>query len=479
MSLRRAPCLVLLITGLWLSGPAAQAQLLLALQSRALAADPQVAGAEAQLRAAEERLVQAKAALGPSAALTLNQSDTRYTEAPAFDLRRFGSKQATLQLNQPLLRGAQTFGVRSAQASVEQAQAQRDQARAESTVRLLEAAFEVLKARDALSLVGAQQLSAQEQLAAAKRSFTVGNASVIDVREAEARIDTVAATAIAARADLELRQQVLAELAGRDAGDPAPELAPEVSAAWMGRGLTGERLPELPATGVLPWIADAQLRSPQLMAAQRALAAAQAEVDKAWQGHAPTADLSYTYTRNADTGTVTSLFPRRGDSGAVALSVNIPLFASGATQAKVREMVALRDKAQSELDTARRNLQIQVRQSFSATLASAGQARGLETAARSLEAAMMANRRGYEVGMKVNAEVLESQAKLFESRRDLSRARYDAWLNFMKLKAAAGSLGEADVAELDALLVPVPAAAMRGRNPERPPSRQAPAEERR
>jgi len=458
---------LMLVAGLPMGCAAVSAQVLPALQRQALAGDPVVAGAEAQVRAAEERLNQAQAALGPSATLSLSQNDTRYTEAPANDLRRFGGKQATLQITQPLWHAASVFGVRSAQASFEQAQAQLQQARAEATVRLMEASFDLLKARDALALTDAQRLAAQEQLAAARRSFTVGNASVIDVREAEAKIDTVAAQAISARVELELRQQVVAELAGRE----APEL--------MDRGLTGERLPELQAAGVLPWIADAQLRSPQLMASQRALDAAQAEVQKAWQGHAPTADLSYTYTKNSDTGTVTSIFPRRGESGQVALAVNIPLFASGATQARVRETVALRDKAQADVDSVRRNLQLQVRQSFSAALSSVGQAHGLETATRSLEVAMQANRRGYEVGLKVNAEVLESQSRLFESRRDLSRVRYDAWLNFLKLKAAAGVLVDDDVGALDLLLVPVAPATLRGRVPERAPGVAPGAQERR
>ncbi|MGS0755699.1 TolC family protein [Roseateles sp. GG27B] len=201
--------------------------------------------------------------------------------------------------------------------------------------------------------------------------------------------------------------------------------------------------------------------------AQLALVAAEAELRKAWQGHAPTADLTYTYTFSSDTGTVTSIFPRRGDTSQVGISVNIPLFASGATQAKVQETVALRDKAQSDVDAARRTVQVGVRQNFSAALSPVSLARGLETATRSLEAAFQANRRGYEVGLKVNAEVLDAQSKVFESRRDLSHARYDAWLSFLKLKSFAGQLIEADVAQLDALLVVESPLPTRGRNPPR------------
>lgn len=444
-----------LLAALLLLGTATQAQVLADLLRSALASDPAVNGALSQIRAAEQRLVQARAGFGPSAALVLNKNETRYNEAPAFDLRRFASQQASLQITQPLLRVALLHARDVAQAQLEQAQAALAQARAESTVRLVEAALDVLKARDALALIGAQQIAAEEQLAAARRKFTVGNVSIIDVREAEGKIDTVAAQGIAAQAELDLKQQLVTELVGR----AAPEL--------MDRGLAGEQMPVLKAADVLVWISDAQLASPQLRQAQLALLAAEAEVRKAWQGHAPTADLTYTYTMSSDTGTVTSSFPRRGDTSQVGLSVNIPLFASGATHAKVRETEALRDKAQNDVDAARRAVQVGVRQNFSASLSQVGLARGLETATRSLDAAFQANRRGYEVGLKVNVDVLDAQTKLFESRRDLSRARYDAWLSFLKLKSFAGQLMDGDVDRLDALLILEPPLPARGRNPAR------------
>jgi outer membrane protein len=66
---------------------------------------------------------------------------------------------------------------------------------------------------------------------------------------------------------------------------------------------------------------------------------------------------------------------------------------------------------------------------------------------------MRANRRAYEVGLKVNAEVLESQSRWFEARRDLARARYEAWLAWARLQALAGALDERVLADIDTLLV--------------------------
>jgi len=454
---RRARCLAtpLLLLACLSASLAAAAQRLPDLVQAALAADPAVTGAEAQLRAAEQRVVQARAGFGPSAAVTANSTATRYREGPDFELRPFHAKQLALQITQPVLRLTLLPTLDAALAQVAQAQAGLEQARAESAQRLVEAAFELLKVRDTLSFAQAQRIAAGEQLLAAQGSYKAGTAPITDVREAQAKADSVAAQVLAAESDLELKQQILAELAGRGA---APGL--------MARAIGGERLPELPPASVLEWLAAAQQRSGPVRQALQALAIAEAEVQKAGQGHAPTADITYTYTMSSDTGTTTSFFPRRGDTSAVALNVNIPLFASGATQSKVRESLALRDKAQADLETARRSLTLSVRQTFSAALSAVGQARGLETAVMSQELALRANRRGYEVGLKINAEVLESQSRLFEARRDLSRARYDAWIGYAKLKALAGRLGETDIAELEGLLVD--AAPLDMRTPQRP-----------
>jgi outer membrane protein len=425
----------------------ARAQSLHELYLRALASDPAVAAAQAQVRAADERVFQSRASYGPTAAVTATTNETRYREGPDFELREFRGKQGVLQVTQPLIRPALLFGLEAAQALAAQAQALLDQAHAETAQRLVEAAFEVLKARDTLALAGAQRVAVAEQLAQAQRAFRVGTVPVTDVREAEAKADAVAAQVLAAEVDLELRQQMLAELAG-----PAPGL--------ITRGLTGEHLPPLAGASLPEWLVAAVAGSAQLRQAQHALLAVEAEVRKAWQGHMPTLDLTYSHTTNSDTGTITSPFPRRGDAMAVGLSLNIPLFASGATQSKVRETLALRDKAQGEVDAARRSVTLALRQAFAAAMSAIGQARALEAAVRSQELAVQANRRAYEVGMKVNTDVLEAQSKLFEARRDLSRARYDAWTSYVKLKALAARLNDVDIAQLAGLLVEQPAASL-------------------
>jgi outer membrane protein len=419
----------------------AAAQTLPELAARALDADPAVQATAASRRAAEQRLNQAMAAYGPTANFTASGSNSRYSEAPAYEQRPFKSEQYVIQVNQPLWRGALYPALQAARSQLEQADSALDQARIESQQRLGEAVLEVFKARDVLAHADALRTAQSEQLASVRRSFQVGRAASPEVREAEARVDSAQAQWLAAEADLDLRQQVLAEVSA----GPTPLL--------LTRALAPEALPPLEAASVLDWLSRGEADSPQLRQARLALDAADAEVRKAGLAHAPTVDLNASYTRSNDTGTVTSVFPRRGTTSAVGATLTIPLFASGATQSKVSETRALRDKAQGELDLARRTLVIGVRQAFVATLSALSQAKALATAERSQALSVRANRRGYEVGIKTNADVLDASAKLFEARRDLSKARHEAWAAYFKLRALVGALGEADLQGLDAQLV--------------------------
>jgi len=54
--------------------------------------------------------------------------------------------------------------------------------------------------------------------------------------------------------------------------------------------------------------------------------------------------------------------------------------------------------------------------------------------------------------VRINIDVLNAQRQLYQTRTDLSRARYDTILNGLRLKAAAGSLREADLAAVNTLL---------------------------
>jgi outer membrane protein len=80
--------------------------------------------------------------------------------------------------------------------------------------------------------------------------------------------------------------------------------------------------------------------------------------------------------------------------------------------------------------------------------------RALEAAESSSKLALEATQLGYKVGVRVNLDVLNAQTQLFNTQRDLSRARYDVVINRLKLRQVAGALSPEDVTNASRLLMP-------------------------
>ena len=81
-----------------------------------------------------------------------------------------------------------------------------------------------------------------------------------------------------------------------------------------------------------------------------------------------------------------------------------------------------------------------------------GQVRALEAAEASSQSALDANRLGYQVGVRINIDVLNAQTQLFQTKRDLSQARYNVLLGHPKLRQANGTLAAEDLTRLNTLL---------------------------
>jgi outer membrane protein len=81
-----------------------------------------------------------------------------------------------------------------------------------------------------------------------------------------------------------------------------------------------------------------------------------------------------------------------------------------------------------------------------------GQVKALEAAEVSSQSALDANKLGYQVGVRINIDVLNSQSQLFDTKAKLAKARYDVLVGGLKLRQASGSLKLEDLEQVNALL---------------------------
>ncbi|WP_334189827.1 TolC family outer membrane protein [Noviherbaspirillum sp.] len=436
----RKPLIAALIAGAFLSLNAS-ADDLLQVYKEALVYDAQIASARAALEAGQEREVQARAGLLPTVALSgsYNRSDLNSRSGGISTDRNFNAKGYTLSMSQPLFRLANWETYQQGKLSTAVSEAQFAQAQQDLIVRVAQAYFDVLSAQDALGTVEAQKTAITEQLALAKRSFEVGTATITDTHEAQARFDLSLAQEAAARSELEIRRAALQQIIGRQAGALAT-LRPGVKI----------NAPE--PSAIEPWVLSAEQQNFNVLSQQLALEIAQREIKRNRATHYPTVDLVASRSYNDQTGTALSPTGSVSNNNAVGVQLAIPLFSGFAITSRVREAIALEDQARANLDTIRRTAAQGARQAFLGVNSGLVQVRALEAAEISSQSALESNRLGYQVGVRINIDVLNAQQQLFTTRRDLARARYDTIVNGLRLKAAAGTLKEEDVVLVNTLL---------------------------
>lgn len=403
----------------------------------ALAIDPLLAGARAQLEATRERVPQARAGLLPAVNANLAASRQAVDSSLRDDRYYVNPKNYALQLTQPLLRLQNLEAYEQSKLSVAVSEAQLAQARQDLMLRVSQAYFDVLGAQDNLETIRAQMRAISEQLASAKRNFEVGTATITDQQEAQARYDLASAQELAALNDLEVKRAVLAQLTGKD----VPALKPLRA---------GVALQAPQPARIAEWTQGARNDNPAVQQARVAAEIARREIDRQRYGHYPTLDLVSSVGRQASStpqgiGYTTT-------AGSVGVQFSLPIFAGGGIDARVRESANLRDKALSDLETARRTAEQGARTAFLGVSSGLAQVNALEAAEKSSRLALESNQLGYQVGVRINIDVLNAQQQLYTTRRDLAKARYDVLVNGLRLKSSAGTLSESDMEAIAGLL---------------------------
>ena len=447
------PLIAMLIASAFLTLDAQAADLIQVYQ-QALANDAVYASARASLAVGQERVPQARSLLLPT--VGINGAHTRddkdfspWNEGQVGSLPGGGqgiisgggantrTNSYTVSLSQPLFRWANWQTYQQSKLLEAISQAQFAQAQQDLITRVAQAYFDVLAAQDTLESTRAQKTATTEQLASAKRNFEVGTQTITDTHEAQAAYDLVVAQEFAAVNDLENKRTALQAIVG-DAPAALAPLKPGVTLASPEPSL------------IDPWVSSAQSQNYGVVSAQLALESSRRDIHKSRAGHYPTLDLIANATRANISGRTSS----SGDVNNKAIGVqwNVPLFNGFAVTSRVRESIALEDKARNDLEATRRTAAQGVRQAFRGVNNGLAQVKALEAAEVSSQSALESNKLGYQVGVRINIDVLNAQRQLYSTRRDLSRARYDTIVNGLRLKAAAGSLREDDLVPVNNLL---------------------------
>lgn len=439
---RLAPLTALIAGSLFVP---AQAQSLLTLYESARGYDAAFQSARAQYDATIARADQALAGLLPSVNLTAGYTESQYRNYTPPVARDIVNQTAAIAASQPLYRPGNVITWEQALKQKVQAQAQLETAAQDLIVRVSQAYFDVLGAADTLAFVRAQKTAVAEQLASAKRNFEVGTATITDTREAQARFDLVRAQEIAAENDLRVKRLALDTVVGKSNTEPVPLRSPlQVS--------------QMEPVDLQSWIARSEDAAPSVQLARLGFEIARLEVDKARASARPTVDLNVQHSQTrTPSGTTVTAVGTRNHISSIGVNFSMPLFAGYAIENRIKETLSLQTKAEADLEATRRNIAQGVRTAYFGVVSGIGQVKALEAAESSSQLALDANKLGYQVGVRINIDVLNAQSQLFQTKRDLAVARYNVLLGGLKLRQTAGTLSPDDLKEISATLDVAPA----------------------
>jgi outer membrane protein len=420
----------------------------------ALAHDSTWAAARYANTAAQEKSVQGKALLLPTVNLNsgFNHSETniQYTGRTVFNnnnaTERFDTLSYGINVNQPIYRKQNFVQYRASLLEVNDADLLLLQDRQDLLMKAAQAYFDALLAQDKLVLNQAQKAAIEGQLAQAKANFRNGVSTITDVDEAQARFDVVQSQEIAAGIEIENKKQVLKLLTGQYPGslsgvrESIPLKLPVAQAA------NTSKTPPLNL-----WLEEAQQTNLTIQRKKLSYELATKAVELNSAGHLPTLDAVASYNRTDANGGING-FGSDLHNTTVGLQLQIPIYQGGAVSSKVREAVANQQKAQEEIEAARRKVELDTKQAYLEITSSIAQAQANKQTLRSTESALASTNKSFKLGIRTNVDVLNAQQQVFNAKRELLQTHYTYLLGILKLRYSSGLLFEQELDEVSQLL---------------------------
>jgi outer membrane protein len=364
-------------------------------------------------------------------------------------------KNYSITLEQEIYSRASWLNLRQSEKRSLQSNVNHEGSKQDLIIRVSEAYFNILAAKDSVEFSKAETQAVSQELAQTKQRFEVGLIAITDVHEAQSRYDRAVANQIIAQNNLDNTHELLQLITGR-----------------YHYGLLGLKI-EIPLRNPQPevieqWVKEAVINNIDIKASKIGLDIAKQSISISQAGHLPTVGLTASISDN-DVDFNSPKNPRFNDNGdligfsntttnsgspntSISLNVRVPLYSGGRTNSQVKEAQSLYQQAAHNLESSRRLAVSTTRSSYLGVVANVGSVKAFKQAVVSSEKSLEATQAGFEVGTRTIVDVLLQTQLLFDAKRQYSRSRYDYVLNTLRLKQATGLLSENDLAKVNQLL---------------------------
>jgi protease secretion system outer membrane protein len=407
--------------------------------------DPVLRAAKFEHEAGQQLAAMGRANLLPQVSLNYGVADNRADRTsqtilgPRTDYPQYRSKSGSVSLRQPLFNMEAVARYQQGVAQAHYSDAIYDTRTRDLVVRLVSAYADAQFADAQLSLALAQRQAFAEQKAVNEKMFVKGEGTKTDMLETQAKYDMAEATVLEAQDNVATARGTLAAIIGEEVNDL--EILKD----------DFQVLPVEPA-GFADWKEIALKNNADLKAQRHAVEAARQEVKKNRAGHYPRLDATASYSKS-DSESLTT-FNQNSINRSVGVQLSIPIYSGGYVNAATRQAVANYERAKAELDDKTGRMLVELRKQYNAVISSASRIQAQSKAVQSAKLLVNATQQSVKGGLRINLDVLNAQQQLYTSLRDLTQAKANYLIGYLKLRYQAGTLNDQDVKRLASYYVP-------------------------
>ncbi|MFC3025331.1 outer membrane channel protein TolC [Vibrio zhugei] len=399
--------------------------------------DPQLLGQEAARDRAFETINSSRSALLPQINLTggytINSSDE--------SVRNSRALSAGVSFSQELYNRSSWLSLNTTEKEARVADANYALAQQSLIMRVSEAYFNVLRAKDNLAFVQSEKNAVSHQLDQTKQRFDVGLSAITDVHDAKAQYDAVLADEIMAKNKLDNSYESLREITGQQPTD--------LSVLDKQRFSTTR-----PQDSMTKMLTEAEKKNLNLLAGRINKDIAKDKIALADSKNLPslTLDGGYKYNREYDSDYAKyNAFDNHDTKDLnVGINLSVPLYTGGNISSLSKQAELSYVQASQNLEAQYRQVVKQVHAFHNNINASVGAVNAYQQSLVSAKSALKATQAGFEVGTRTIVDVLDSTRRLYNAKKNLADARYDYIINVLKLRKATGTLSEQDILDINA-----------------------------
>ena len=391
---------------------------LVTVYQKAVADDPVFAAASFRRAAAQQTVPITQLAVRPQ--LSVRSGYTLSTAAAADD-----NFSLSVSLKQNLYDRSTNIAVDQARNEASIANLEHLIEKQRLLLRVCNAYFSVLAAKDNVELSTSNQRAIRRQLELAEERLAVGVGTRTDLYDARARFENAIAAGIESEKTARDARQALVALVDDE----------NLSALRPLRTDVGLAAPE--PNAVEHWV-EAALAD-NLALRQSALRVYVAEQDISRQQAARFPVLSLNLNGGLDYSSAAS------DRTSLSVGVSVPLYEGDLVGARVRQAALRHNAIRADLEAHQREVRRLTRNAFYTVNSHLQRVNALAESVRAGENALKAKEEGFSAGLTTNIDVLDAQRDVFAAKRNYLKARYDYILQVLALEQLAGRLDRADL----------------------------------